>query len=234
MNTADAMLPLLKTVPYFAGLDPEVLKSLALRCRPNVVPAGRHVFMEGDTCLHLYVLESGRVKFYRVNPEGREQVLKVFERPGDTFCIASAFSTGRHIVSARAAAETRLCLLEMDAVNRLVREHPSVGRELVTTAGEHMAHLVGLADDLALKTATGRLAKYLHELAMAEGAAKDKEIRLSRDRLAEEELASILGTVRVHVSRSLTNLARAGAIDIDREFIQIRDLAVLRRIAEGK
>lgn len=234
MNTRDAVLPLLKTVPYFADLDPAVLNSIAVRCRPKVIPAGQLVFMKGDPCLDLCILESGRVKFYRVNAEGREQVLKVFDCPGDTFCIASAFSTGRHIVSARAAPETRLRLLDMDTVNRLVREHPSMGLKLVTTAGEHMAHLVDLAEDLALKTATERLAKYLHELAVAEGATKGEEIRLSRDRLPEEELASMLGTVRVHVSRSLTNLVRAGAIDVDRGFIRIRDLALLRRISEGK
>lgn len=188
--------------------------------------------MEGDPCLDLCILESGRVEFYRVSVKGREQVLKVFDRPGDTFCIASAFTTGRHIVSVRTATETRFGLLDMDTVNRLVREHPSMGLKLVTTAGEHMAHLVNLAEDLALKTATERLAKYLHQLAMAEGEAK-ADIVLSRDRLPEEELASILGTVRVHISRSLSNLARAGAIEVDRGFIRIRDLALLRRISEG-
>lgn len=122
----------------------------------------------------------------------------------------------------------------MDTVNRVAQEHPSVGLKLVTTAGEHMAHLVALADDLSLKSATGRLAKHLHQLAAAEGAAKGKEVRISRDRLLEEELASMLGTVRVHISRSLASLVRAGAIDLDRRFVRIRDLTILRRISEGK
>jgi CRP/FNR family transcriptional regulator len=234
MTIRDTVFPLLKTVPYFAGLDPAVLNTIAARCRSKVIPAGQAVFMEGDPCLDLCILESGRVKFYRVNSEGREQVLKVFDRPGDTFCIASAFTTGRHIVSVRAATETRLHLIDMDTVNGLVREHPSMGLKLIATAGEHMTHLVGLAEDLALKTATGRLAKHLHELAVAEGAAQGKEVRLARDRLPEDELASMLGTVRVNISRSLANLVRAGAIDINRGFVRILDLTVLRQISEGK
>ena len=160
--------------------------------------------------------------------------MKIFDLPGDTFCIASAFTTGRHIVSARAATETRFYLLDMRTMNRLVAEHPSMGRKLLATAGEHMTHLVALAEDLALKTATGRLAKHLHELATSRSTAKGEEIRLSRDRLPEEELASMLGTVRVHVSRGFANLARAGAIDLERGAIRIRDMAVLRRISEGK
>ena len=234
MNTRDAVVSLMAAALQFADLDPIVLRTFASRSRPKIFPAGQMVFMEGDPCQSLCILESGRVKFFRVNTEGREQILKVFERPGDMFCIASAFSTGRHIVSARAVTETRLHLLDMKAVNSLAREHPSVGLKMISTAGEHMTHLVALADDLSLKTATGRLAKYLYELAVAEGAEKGIKVQVSRDRLLAEELASLLGAVRVHISRSLTGLAEAGAIDLDRRFIAIRDLAILRQYFEGK
>lgn len=190
--------------------------------------------MEGDPCRNLWILESGRVKFFRMNAEGREQILKVFERPGDMFCFASAFSTGRHIVSARAMTETRLHLLDMDAVNRVARDHPSVGLKMIGTAGEHMTHLVALADDPSLKSATARVAKYLYELALAEGAGKGDKVLVPRDRLREEELASLLGMVRVHISRSLTSLAGAGAIDLERRFIHIRNIEILKRFSEGK
>ncbi len=234
MNTSDPMVPLLKTVPYFAGLSPGVLKTVAARCQPKSFPAGQFVFMEGDPCRHLYILESGRVTFFRMSPDGREQILKVFNRPGDTFCIPSAFSTGSHIVSARAVTETRLRCLDVETVNSLAQDHPSMALKLVATAGEHMTYLVALAGDLSLKTATARLATYLYELAVAEGPEHGEAIRLTRDRLPEEELASMLGTVRVHISRSLMNLVQAGAIDLTRTFVRVRDLTVLKRISEGK
>jgi CRP-like cAMP-binding protein len=234
VNTRDAVFSLMAATSQFAGLDPIVLKTIAARSRPKVFSAGQLVFMEGDPCRSLCILESGRVKFFRMNAEGREQILKVFEHPGDIFCIASAFSAGRYVVSARAMNETRLHLLDMNVLNRLTQEHPSLGLKMVSTAGEHLTHLVALADDLSLKTATGRLAKYLYELAVAEGADKGTKVRVPRDRLRAEELASMLGTVRVHISRSLTNLADAGAIELDRRFIRIRDTAILRRYFEGK
>jgi CRP/FNR family transcriptional regulator len=233
MNTDEKTLQLLKAVPYFSNLAPTVRATIAARCRAKSLQAGQLVFMEGDPCQDLYILELGRVNFYRTSPEGREQILKVFDRPGDSFCISSAFHTGRHIVSARAVTETRLRLLDVGTVNRLAQDHPSMALKLVATAGEQMTHLVTLAEDLSLKTATARLTKYLYELAVAEGAKSGKEIRLSRDRLPEEELASMLGTVRVHISRSLMNLVRAGAIDLNREFVRIRDRTLLQQISEG-
>jgi CRP/FNR family transcriptional regulator len=234
MKTHDAEIEILKTVPYFNDLNPRALAAIAARCQSKSFRAGQCVFTEGDLCRHLYILESGRVKFYRTSAEGREQILKVFDRPGDTFCIPSAFRTGSHIVSASAVTETRLRLLDVDTVNGLAREHPSMALKLVATAGEHMTHLVALAEDLSLKTATARLAKHVYEQAVAEGAENGKEIRLSRDRLHEEELASLLGTVRVHISRSLMNLVRAGAIDLTRGFVRVRDLAILKQVSEGK
>ena len=228
------MLSLLRSVPYFADLDPAVLTGMARLCRPKRYAAGEIIFTVGDPCLDLCILESGRVMFYRLNADGREQVLKVFEHPGDTFCIPSAFSEGRHIVSLKAAGETRLQLLGVETINQLVREHPSVGLKLIATAGQHMAHLVGLAQDLALKSATARLAKYLHDFGSRFGPATSEPIRIPRARLREDDLASILGTVRVNVSRSLKNLAREGAIDLDRKFIRLLDLRALKRISEGK
>jgi CRP/FNR family transcriptional regulator len=234
MNTCDALFSLLAASPGFADVDTVALRALAASSRPKFFASGKMVFMEGDPCGSLYILEHGRVHFFRSNTEGREQILKVFEHPGDMFCIVSAFSTGQHIVSARAASETRLRLLDMNAVNRFVQTHPSVGLKMVAMAGEHMTHLVALADDLSLKTATERLAKHLYGLALAEGAGEAASVQIPRDRLRADELASLLGTVRVHISRGLASFANAGAISSDRRFIRIRDLAALRRFFEDK
>lgn len=234
MNAGDTLVPFLKTIPCLAGLDINALESIAVRCQSKSFRGGQFVFMEGDLCRHLYILESGRVKFYRTGAEGREQILKVFDRPGDTFCIPSAFRTGRQIVSAGAVTETHLRVLDVDTVNRLAEKYPSMALALVAMAGEHMTHLVGLVEDLSLRTATSRLAKYLYALAVAEGAENGKEIRLSRDRLPEEELASMLGTVRVHVSRSLMSLVQAGVIDMTRAYVSVRDLTALKQISERK
>jgi CRP-like cAMP-binding protein len=230
MNMPETLPKLLRTVPYFGDLGPAALEAVAARCRSKVSEAGQMIFMRGDPCVDLCILESGRVMFSRVSAEGREQVLKVFDTPGDTFCMASAFSTGRHIANVQAAAQTRLYLLDLDTANRLVRAHPSMGLKLMAVAGGHMAHLVNLAEDLSLRSATERLAKYLHELAVTEGGSTVKAIVLARDRLREEALASILGTVRVQVSRSLSNLVRTGAIEIDRESVRILDVAALRYV----
>jgi CRP-like cAMP-binding protein len=89
----------------FVDLDPSALKLIGSRCRLRSRQPGESLFREGEPCRDVYILVAGRVKCVRASPEGREQILKIFERPGDIFCATSAFSTGMHIVTAEAMSE---------------------------------------------------------------------------------------------------------------------------------
>jgi CRP/FNR family transcriptional regulator len=233
MKKHEASIQHLNTVPYPTGLDPTVLATIAARCQRKWFRRGQIVFMEGESCRHLYTLESGRVRCCRANADGREQIVKVFDRPGDTFCIPSAFNTGRHIVTARTVTETCLHLMDIETVKHFAEANPSVLLGLLASAGSQMKSLAELAGDLTLKTATARLAKVLYERATEESVRFGQTIRLRRESLPTEELASLTGTVRVHVSRGLNALAGAGAIRLSREVITISDLELLKLMSKG-
>jgi CRP/FNR family cyclic AMP-dependent transcriptional regulator len=220
-------IPFLSRIFASTGVESSAMKMMASRCRPRSRQPGESLFREGEPCHDLYILVAGRVKCFRANPEGREQILKIFDQPGDIFCTTSAFSTGSHIVAAEAMSEVSLYVIDVETMKRVALEQPAVALALVTAAGDQMRSLVALADDLSLKTATTRVAKLLWERARAEGGRAGKEIRLRRAGLREDELAALVGTVRVHVSRSLKTLATMGAIRLARDRIYISDLKAL-------
>ena len=224
----------LESLAPFAGLPSAAVTAIASRCRRKSRQAGEALFLEGDPCHDLYILAAGRVKCFRASPEGREQILKVFEHPGDMFCTTSAFSTGSHIVTAEAMNDVVLYVIDVETIKRVAFEQPAVALALVTAAGDQMRSLVSLADDLSLKTATARVAKLLWERARVEGK-RDVEggIRLQRASLREDEIAAMVGTVRVHVSRSLKALATMGALSLDRDTIRISDLKTLERFVHA-
>jgi CRP/FNR family cyclic AMP-dependent transcriptional regulator len=207
----------------FVGVEAAAVKTIAARCRARSRQAGETLFLEGERCRDIYILVAGRVKCFRASPEGREQILKVFEKPGDLFCTTSAFSTGSHIVTAEAMSEVSLYVVDVETMKRVALEQPAVALALVTAAGDQMRSLVALADDLSLKTATTRVAKLLWERARAEGGRAGTEIRLRRASLREDDIAALVGAVRVHVSRSLKALAAMGAIRLERDTICISD-----------
>jgi CRP-like cAMP-binding protein len=223
MDKHAGAIQFLTTLPCFRGAGAAAVRGVASRCRRVSLAPAQSVFTEGDPCRHLYILVTGRVKCYRANPEGREQILKIFEHPGDMFCTTSAFSTGVHIVTGETLTDVTLYVIDIETMKRVALEQPAVALALVTAAGDQMQSLVGLADDLSLKTATARIAKLLYERARVEGGRDGEEIRLRRDGLREEQIAAVVGAVRVHVSRSLKALANMGAISLERDVIRIRD-----------
>ena len=123
--------------------------------------------------------------------------------------------------------DVRLYLIRVETINRVALEEPAMALALVTAAGDQMRSLVSLADDLSLKTATARVAKLLWERARSEGGRDRNAIRLRRAELREDEIAAMVGTVRVHVSRSLKALATMGVITLDRDTICISDSRAL-------
>ena len=107
MNPPEPTMQFLKAVPYFAGLNVTVLATVADRCRAKVLREGQFVFVEEDPCRALYILESGRVKFYRASAEGREQTLKLFDRPGEhpSMGLKLVATAGEHMRSLVTLAE---------------------------------------------------------------------------------------------------------------------------------
>jgi CRP/FNR family transcriptional regulator len=197
------------------------------------VPPRQVIFREGDPCRDLHVLVEGRVECYRSSVEGREQIMIVFDRPGDTFCISSAFATGRNLVTARALTLTRLGVIDRGTFVDVAGRNPAMALQLVKTVSRDAARIMDLAESLALRTARARVARLLYEQAVAEGVRSGQGVELARERLREEEVAARVGTVRVHVSRSLRSLVRSGTIVLDRALIRIPDLAGLARAAQG-
>jgi CRP/FNR family transcriptional regulator len=226
-------IKLLAGLPAFAGVNVSALTKIAACCRPMSRRAEENLFLEGDPCRGLYILVAGRLKCYRTSPEGREQILKVLERPGEIFCTTAAFSTGSHIVTADAMTDISLQAIDVETMRRVALEEPALALALVSTAGDQMRGLVGLADDLSLKTAMTRVAKLLCQRAREKGTCNGKDIHLLRESLREEEIAAMVGTVPVHVSRSLKALAKMGAITITRAAIRIADLKALERLSGG-
>jgi CRP-like cAMP-binding protein len=233
MDARPDAIRFLKSHSPLASVEPATMRTIASRCRPKSAHPGDTLFLEGDRCRDLFILTGGRVKCIRSSSDGREQILKIFEQPGEMFCMTSAFSTGSHIVTAVAMTDVSLYVIDVETMKRVALHQPAVALAIMTAAGDQMRSLVSLADDLSLKTATTRVAKLLLERARAEGARDGKEIRLARSELREEEIAARVGTVRVHVSRSLKTLATMGAITLDRDSIRIVDVKALEGFLEA-
>ena len=202
---------LLRRIQIFAELDEELLVRLAGRCVAKARPAGTVLFTAGEPCRGLYIVESGRVRIYRLSPEGREQVLHV-EGPGRTVAELPLFDGGAYPASAVTVEDSRLLFLPIAEFEALYRGNPDVAQAIIRGLGKRLRHLVQLTQTLAVRDVAARLALLLAGYAERSGEQTADGVLLVLGR-TQEEIALEIGTARESVSRAFKQLARRGLIE---------------------
>jgi CRP-like cAMP-binding protein len=213
---------LLRSVPYFANLDASALEAVSRVAMPHHYGRGTVIFLEGDPCAGLFIMDEGRVKLYKLSLEGREQVVKLVDA-GEFFNEVAVLDGGPNPVSAMALRETRAWVVDRETLVRLLAQYPALALAVIETLASHARHLVSLVEDLSLRTVRARLAKLL--LTRAEAVEEAPR------RVTQQQMAAQLGTVREMVSRGLRELEEEGLIRFDRHRIFIVDRDELERRA---
>ena len=192
---------LLRGLPLLADVDDAALARLAERCVTRSLSAGTLLFRAGDACRGLYVLAEGRVRIFRVNRDGREQVLHV-EGPGRPVAELPLLDGGPYPASAMTLEPSVLAFLPREVFEALYRTNPDAAHAIIRALGKRLRHLVQLTETLAFRDVAARLALLLAGYAERQGEPGPDGVRLSLDR-TQEELALEIGTARESVSRAL-------------------------------
>ena len=206
---------LLKTIKYFANLAPVPLERTEAALVMLAFQRGETLFMEGEPCKGLYIVQAGRVRIYKTSPEGREQVLLVAE-PGDTFNEVPVFDGGPNPATAEALEDSVLHLLPRKDLLALIEEYPALARGFVQVFAARLRHLTALVEDLSFRSVTSRVAKILLQ--------QGREASLQ---ITQQELAAMAGTAREVVGRALKALEERGAIRLERGRILVLDRRAL-------
>ncbi len=213
----------LSSVPLFSELDANVLDVVRHAAAPQHYAAGETVFLQGDPCAGLYIVQEGWLKGIITSPAGREQIIRLLG-PGDVFNEIGLLTDGRNLVTVQALEDSTLWVIERETMLRLMDEHPRLCRAITRNLAERVLHLMKLVEDLSMRTVKSRMARLLLENAV-EGV-------INRRRwMTQTEMAARLGTVLDVVNRTLNSLENDGLIIFERYKIQILDCKLLEELA---
>ncbi|MDX2139863.1 MAG: Crp/Fnr family transcriptional regulator [Chloroflexota bacterium] len=216
------VLPYLRQLPYFEQLDTPVLEQLAAQAARHTFAAGETLFIEGDAAAGLWMIESGRIKIYKLNADGQEHILRIFgER--DTFNDIGAFDAGSNPANAASLSDAVLWVLPSAAVRDLILRDGAFALRVIQVLSGRVRGLIRQIEDLTLYSVTVRLARLL--LKQAEDPA------LSGPGVTRAAIAAHLATTPQTISTALRELEGTGAIAFDRHQIQIVREDLLRSIA---
>ncbi len=217
----DKAAALSRTV-LFGNLPPKELVELAALARLRELAQGEMLFLAGDKAAGLFVIASGTIRAFRVNPQGREQTIHI-ERAGATLAEVPVFDDGPYPATAVAEEPTTVLFLAKRDVHRFMLQHPEVGLTALKLMAQRLRGHAELVDALSLQQVGQRLVRYL--LAQVRDGS---EVEL---RVSNEELARRVGSVREVVSRTWTRLEREGWIARKGRRVILLDEAALTRYA---
>ena len=215
------------TIPLFRELPAQQQEDLARIVSDNTIKRGQTIFSEGDEGIGFYVVISGRVKIYKLSPEGREQTLHIFG-PGELFGEVPVFSGQKFPANAMAMEKSRVFYFPRDALIALIEENPNIALNMLAVLSARLRRFATLIDDLSLKEVPGRLSAYILYLSDLKSGSTELELTTTKG-----QLASLLGTVPETLSRILAKMSGQGLIESEGPKIKILDQEGLDDLATG-
>ncbi|MBW6393661.1 MAG: Crp/Fnr family transcriptional regulator [Thermus sp.] len=204
----------LKQVPLFRDLALEDLKALEHEARARRLKRGEVLFLEGEPVRSLFVVERGLIKVYKLDPEGRKQVVLHLEGPGRVLAEVALFlDRPTYPASAEALEDTQVLAIPKERFFQLVEARPPLARALIRYLARRQGQLLHLLDRLVFHEVRERLCEFLLEKLSQEGQGFHLP--------TNPELAALLGTVPEAVSRNLGQLYRQGLIQLKGRRVEI-------------
>jgi len=184
-------------------------------------PRNAEIFGENETADYLYKVISGSVRTYKILSDGRRQI-GGFYLPGDIFGLEF---DDEHALSAEAVTDAKVLVVKRSALNALAGRDASIGAQLFALIGRELRraqdHVV-----LLIQSAQERVAGFLLEMAERSPLSTAIELPMSR-----QDIADYLGLTIETVSRTLTSMEDAAAIELaTSRRIVVRNRNALRRM----
>jgi len=218
----DKLLDYLNRHPYFETLTVDAIQVLIHRAVPRDFERDTIIFLEGHPSTGMYINEAGRVRIYKMNSEGEEKTIHIVGK-GGTFNDIAAFDGGPNPAYAAALSDVRLWVIPTGVLEQAMDVDPMLARRIIKALSQRVRTLVDQIADLTLYSVVVRLARFL--IQQTENPALDGP------GITRALIANYLATTPESVSRALGTLKDAGAIDFDRQNVDILDRSLLHTIA---
>ena len=216
---------------WFQNLPENALAGLAAQGRERKLQRGQILFTANEPAEGLYVVLSGSVRAFRENVDGREQTIHV-ESVGGILAEVPVFDDGPYPSTTMAEEDSELLFLAKEDVRRFLLQYPEAALTALAILAKKLRTVASLAEQLALKDVTQRLATLLLQEAQRKAPKLQDGVSFPLP-LSHTQLASRLGSVREVVTRSLQKLVQQDIVATQGHRIVILDLEALHKLTES-
>ncbi|MBN1191637.1 MAG: Crp/Fnr family transcriptional regulator [Dehalococcoidales bacterium] len=215
----------LKNIAYFTGLEVAELEEIKPYISEKSVAKGELFLFEGEWSDYLYFLIGGLVKVYKTSQAGKEQILHIAP-PGESLNDVSTFDGGTNQASMVAMTPVQLYAVHKNDLKTILESHPRIYINILKALAYRIRRDSNLVEELSSTQVMGRLAKLL----TGKYAGEEATVGLW---LTQQDMASMIGTCREVVNRSLKIMEEKGAIRLGRHRIVVLNKEILADMAKA-
>lgn len=224
------MLPtdVIASIPFFAGLGEDQLRSLAAAGGIRTLDPGECVLREAEPVPpYFHALVAGTIQIVKSAHSGKETTIRLI-RPGEIFAWSALLDGGMAPATARAMTRCRVMVIPHDAMMGLLAREPALAARLLATLCERLRDLHEQLHDVISERARTRLARLILRHQRRDGATPTPlphQVLSRMAGIAYEESVRIIGEWS-HGPRPLLTYGRGG-------HITVLDPEALAAMAEG-
>lgn len=218
---------LVRGVPWLGDLDDGALESLMADSRIQSLKSREWLFRQEAPAHWLYIVISGAVRLVRAAGDGGLATIRCVERGGPLGELSMVSSEGRYLYSAESLRRTQLLAIPAARCRAILDAQPACRAEFMSRLALELTERL---EDLALLTqsdAMSRLVSYILRQLPPGRAASPRVVRLT---IPKCWLAAQLAMTPETLSRLLSRLREAGAINVERQRLVVLDEQKLRDI----
>ncbi|WP_455383930.1 Crp/Fnr family transcriptional regulator [Acidihalobacter prosperus] len=227
MTPSDALLAHLSGMSLFRNLGEESILEMLRHMHLERWQKRAQVMPAEETARRFYVICAGRVRIEAEHPTSGRAVTLYLLGPGDGHNLVTLFDAQPHRVLAETLDATEALSAPVERWHTWMRQYPALRLALVRAAAKRLRELTELAEDLALHETSARLAHLL--LRHIDNGRTSEDLLHG---LVHEDIARLIGSVRVVVNRLLNRFKQEGIIATEAGHIHITDLEALLHKAE--
>ncbi len=213
-------------ISIFENLEECELKEITDSITRRHYDKDEMIFFEGDKPEKLFLLNKGRVKVFKYNKEGREQIIYILTE-GDFIGDSNIFSGEEMKFNAVAIEETNICELTKSDFEDIMKRNPEIAMKILQNAYHRIDKLQELIQSLSTKDIESRIAGLLLSF-IKDFGTPDKNGIIIELPLNREDIANYIGVTRETISRKLGALQDQGILGVEgNRQIRILDLDLL-------
>lgn len=218
-----------KSSSVLTALPEEELETLTANMSEERYSKGQNVFREGGYPSGIFFIKEGKVKKYKVDKEGREQIIYV-ANTGELIGYHALLAEERYPDNAATLEESKIAFIPKEDFLQVLNSSKVLSQRLLKTLSHEFSVFSNSLALFAQRSVRERFAMQLvlmrekYKLNFSPGM--EVEINMSR-----EDLASLVGTARENILRILKDFKEEGILETKGRKIIIKDINKLLRVA---